>query len=294
MMIEQFLNYLAYEKTYSKYTVLNYAHDLSSFEQFLKREKITFENVQYQDIRSYLVFLHRHSYSNRTICRNISVLRTFFRYLNREKIREDNPMELISNPKEIKKLPKFLYPNDLEKLLETPNREDPKECRDALILELLYATGVRVSELVSIKKKDLHLSEKTIKILGKGNKERYVFYGKRAEELLEKYMREQKEEQEYLFSEKDHPLTTNDIRKIINRYEKKAGIKMHVTPHMFRHTFATDLLNEGAELLTVKELLGHENLSTTSIYTHISSEKLRQVYRSAHPRAKKTWEGSKE
>ncbi len=288
-MIESFLNYLAYEKTYSTCTVTSYSHDLSKFEQFLKKEGKTFQNVTYPDIRDYLFFLKNCSYSSRTICRNISVLRTFFHYLNREKIREDNPMELIQNPKEVKKLPKFLYPNDLEKLLETPNLKEEKECRDALILELLYATGLRVSELVSIKIEDIHPSEQTIKVLGKGNKERYVFYGKRTQNLLNQYKFE--ERKGYLFLEKNRPLTTNDIRKIINIYEKRAGLKMHVTPHMIRHTFATDLLNEGASLLTVKELLGHENLSTTSIYTHISNEKLRQVYHTAHPRAKKTSEG---
>lgn len=286
--LEDFLNYLEYEKRFSKHTVLNYKKDL---EDFLKFYDGKINGVDVSDVRLYLKELYDKKYSNATISRKISSLKSFFKYLEAEDKIKTNPMLLISNPKKEKKLPNFLNYNDLDKLLNIPNLKTADGQRDALIMEMLYSTGVRVSELVNIKLGDINHSEKKIIILGKGNKERYVYYGSKCEELLNLYLKDGRKKYpagEYLFSNK-HGQKINDrvIRMIIEKNTKLAGLKIRITPHTLRHTYATHMLNEGADLKSVGDLLGHENLSTTQIYTHVSNERLRNVYLSAHPRAKK-------
>ncbi len=289
MDIDKFLNYLKYEKNFSDHTVLNYKKDLEAFYAFLKDTKIN--NVDLKVIRNYLKVLYDKKYSNATISRKVSTLKSYFKYLEAEKIIINNPMPLISNPKHEKKLPNYLNYNDVEKLLAVPNLKTADGQRDALMMEMLYSTGIRVSELVNIKIKDINFSEQKILILGKGNKERYAYYGHRCNELLKLYMsdgRTKLPSSEYLFPNK-HGEKTNEriVRIIINDNVKKARIDVHVSPHTLRHTYATHMLNEGADLKSVGDLLGHENLSTTSIYTHVSNERLRNVYLNSHPRAKK-------
>lgn len=290
--LDEFINYIEYEKKYSKKTSENYKRDIEYFLEFLNDKKITkFKNVKYETIREYLMHLHNHKYSKKTIARYISSLRSFFKYLYNEEIINDNPTILVSNPKQDKKLPNYLYTNDLEKLLEI---EDDNELsiRDSFILELLYSTGIRVSELVNIKIKDISQSEKTIKIHGKGNKERYVIYGSICEEKLEKYIKKSrnifnKKNSDYLIlNHNGEQITTRSIESIVKKYQKKAGVNTKVTPHTLRHTFATHLLDGGADLKSVQELMGHESLSSTQVYTHITNERLRNVYRHTHPRAK--------
>lgn len=286
--IETFINYIKYEKRFSNHTVLNYQKDLYDFSDTVNKK---ISDIDLNDIRKYLKKLYDKKYSNATISRKISALKSFFKYLDAENKIKTNPMILISNPKQEKKLPSFLNYNDLESLLKAPNLNTPDGQRDALILEMLYSTGIRVSELINIKLKDINYSERTILILGKGNKERYVFYGSGCNELLKLYIndgRKKLPDSIYLFPNK-HGEKINDrvIRMIINNNTKIAGLEVHVTPHTLRHTFATHMLNEGADLKSVGDLLGHENLSTTQIYTHVSNERLRNVYLNAHPRAKK-------
>ena len=288
-----FLKYLKDEKNYSKYTVINYGKDLKLFMSFLKDEKIEkIDNVDYQIIRLYLSFLYDREYSKKAIARHISTLKSFFKYLMKEKIIDENPMTLISTPKLDKKLPKVLYNEQLESILNIPDINEPLGQRDSVILETIYSTGVRVSELVSIKIADINFNDKKIKILGKGNKERYVLYGKVLEEKMNRYLHDGrnkliKNNNDYLLLNKDgNKLTTRGVEKIIEKNLKKAGINIKITPHTLRHTFATDMLNNGADLKTVQELLGHESLSTTQIYTHVSNERLRRVYLSTHPRSK--------
>ena len=201
---------------------------------------------------------------------------------------------LLTSVKKEKKLPKYIGYNELEHILLLPDIKTPLGQRDSALLELLYSTGVRVSELVSIRLKDIELSEKRIKILGKGNKERYVLYGKICEEKMLRYVKDGREKLlkeegcPYLFLNKNgRQLTTRGVREVLNRILLKGGESMHISPHMLRHTFATHMLNEGADLRTVQELLGHENLSTTQIYTHITSSRMKNIYLHAHPRAKK-------
>jgi len=289
--IEKFLKYLKYEKNYSEHTIIGYENHINLFYKFIKSKGIdNYKTVDYSIIRNYINYLYKMKYSSKSICNHISSLRTLFKYLKNENIINSNPMTLIENPKLEKKLPKFLYYEDIEKILNVPDTNTDEGIRNLLILELLYVTGIRVSELVNIKLEDINYSERKIKITGKGNKQRYVLYGTRCEELLNNYLKIRtnflKDNNEYLLLGKmGKKINDRIVRVIISDISLKAGIKIKISPHTFRHTFATHMLNEGADLRSVQELLGHENLSTTTIYTHLTNERLRSVYLHTHPRA---------
>lgn len=281
--VHKFLDYLKYEKGFSDYTIKSYETDLREFYDFALEDKIDIELV-----RKYLRKLYENKYSSRSISRKVSTLKSYFKYLESEGIIKDNFMRLISNPKIEKTLPNYLNYEDLEKLLAFPNRSNKYGLRDALILEMLYSSGVRVSELANMKLNDIDFKERKILILGKGNKERYVYYGSKCAELLDKYLKLDHRESPYLLiGKRSDRLNEREIRSIVTDTAKKAGIEVHVSPHTLRHTYATHMLNDGADLKSVGDLLGHESLSTTQIYTHVSNERLRQVYLSAHPRAHK-------
>ena len=289
--LDDFINYLEYERNYSNNTIIAYKNNILQLINYLESININdIRCVKYETIRGYLSYLHENKYKSKSISRMISSMRSFFKYLKVENIITNNPMTLISNPKLEKKLPKYLTINEIEKILSVPDMNDKIGVRDAFILELLYVTGIRVSELVNIKLNDIESSENRIKIFGKGNKERYVLYGSRCSNLLKKYLSVRnsflKFPSEYLLlSKTGRKINTREIRNIINRIKTKAGISISISPHTFRHTFATHMLNEGADLRAVQELLGHENLSTTTIYTHLTNEKLRRTYLNTHPRA---------
>ena len=289
--MDDFINYLEYERNYSNNTIIAYKNDIIELIDYLDTKRITnIKNVDYDTIRNYLSYLYNNKYKSKYIYRMISSLRSFFKYLKINDIITNNPMTLISNPKVEKKLPKYLTINEVESILNTPDMSDPVGIRDAFILELLYVSGIRVSELVNIKISDVEETVKRIKIFGKGSKERYVLYGSRCKELLNKYMSIRntflKVPNDYLIlSKTGKKLNTREVRNIINRIKVKAGVSINISPHTFRHTFATHMLNEGADIRAVQELLGHENLSTTTIYTHLTNEKLRKTYLSTHPRA---------
>ena len=285
--INKFLDYLKYERNYSDNTIIGYSNHLELFNNYLKNKKIN--EIDYNTIRSYINYLYN-LYNTKSICNHISSLRSFFKYLKFENIITNNPLTLIENPKLEKKLPKFLYYEDIEKILNVPDIYTDIGIRDSLILELLYVTGIRVSELVNIKIKDIDFINKSIIITGKGNKQRIVMYGTRCKELLDKYLSIRNnfliDNNEYLLlGVKGKKINDRIVRKIIDDISIKAGINMNISPHVFRHTFATHMLNEGADLRSVQELLGHENLSTTTIYTHVTNERLRSVYLHTHPRA---------
>ena len=292
-VLNKFVIYLKDEKNYSNYTITNYSIDIEEFYVFLKKENITrLQDVDYKMLRKYLNYMTENKYSNKTISRKLSSLRTFFKYLVKKEIINDNPMILISNPKEEKKLPKYLNYGEIEKILEIPNKETTLGLRNACILEILYSTGIRVSELVNLKIRDIDFYNKKIRVLGKGNKERIVLFGNRCENLLKRYIKESrvvlnKKKVEYLFlNNLGQNISVRSIENIIDKIEKEACLKFSISPHVFRHTFATHLLDNGADLNSVKELLGHENLNTTAIYTHVSNERLRKVYLDCHPRAR--------
>lgn len=289
----KFIEYLEYEKGYSKKTITSYEIDLDKFSEFLKRNNIkNIEKIDYQTIRKYLSELHEKNYEKTSVSRKISTLRSFFKYLLKEKIITDNPMTLISNPKIDKKLPKYLNYEEMEKFLNSIDTTTKEGIQEKVIIELLYSTGIRVSELINIKIKDINIKEKQIKILGKGSKERIVLFGHKAKESLKEYLSTYKEyfkgnitNSYLLINKKGTQLTTNKIEEIVKNILRKSSLKMNVSPHTLRHTFATHLLDSGADLKSVQELLGHENLKTTAIYTHVTNEHLKQVFLKSHPRS---------
>lgn len=287
-----FLEVLQFEKKYSSNTVLNYRDDLDDFVTFLEEHKYSsFKEADYQVIRKYLNYLYEKKYTNKTISRHISSLRSFFKYLLKKKIINNNPMTLISNPKIEKKLPKFVPYHELEQILNVFDTNVSLDYRNSLILELLYSTGIRVGELVNIKIKDIEFNKKEIRIIGKGNKERIVLFGSRCSKLLEQYLNtfykeyNSKNSDYLLLGVRGNKINDREVRKVVDEAVKRAGVKLNVSPHVLRHTFATHMLNEGADLKSVQQLLGHESLSTTTIYTHVSNERLRNVYLHTHPRA---------
>ncbi len=290
---KDFLSYLTYQKGYSQNTVTSYEKDLIEYFDFLEKNNCEYNLVDYNDLKKYLRFLNDKKLKNNTISRKISSLRSFYRYLVNNTKLESNPFLLLSLPKKEKKLPNFLYMNELEDLFEIPKTNNLLEQRNTLILELLYATGIRVSELTNIKIKDIDFNNRTILVTGKGNKKRYVIFGKKSQEVLNYYLSDSyqklnKNNSDYLIlNNHGSKITPRSICNILNDIISHTSLKKHISPHTLRHTFATHLLERGAELLTVQELLGHANLSTTSIYTHITNEHLRKTYLNAHPRAHK-------
>ena len=292
-IINSFIEYLEYEKGYSKKTIISYEKDLELFNIYLKENKIPkIEEITHDIIRKYLGLLHEKKYTSASISRKISTLRSFFKYSLQKKYIKKSPMTLITNPKKEKKLPKYLKYEEIEKILNCIDTSTKEGIRNRFIIELLYSTGIRVSELVNIKLKDIKIKEKQITILGKGNKERIVLFGNNAKEILEQYINKYKDEfkgdirnQYLLMNKKGKPLSTNKIGLIVKEVLKQSSLKLNISPHTLRHTFATHLLDCGADLKSVQELLGHENLKTTAIYTHVSNERLKKVFLNSHPRA---------
>ena len=286
--IQKFEGYLSVEKNYSPHTIKNYLSDLEEFSKFLSGEEIT--NVSYLTIRKFLAHLRSGNISKRSVCRKLSTLRSFFKFLQRDGYIKANPVESISTPKMDKKLPIFLDEKTAARLVTAPETKDFQGTRDRAILETLYSTGIRVGELVGIDLSDVDFISGVIKVLGKGRRERLAPVGDKAVGAIREYMEHRSakklEEKKPLFLNKSGKrLTDRSIRRIIERYIKKLSIKEHVSPHTLRHSFATHLLNHGADLRSVQELLGHKNLSTTQIYTHVTMERLKSVYDKAHPRA---------
>ena len=262
-LLEQFLDYLKYQRNYSDYTILNYEKDLHEYFNYIEKEALELNNIEYNDIRFYLRYLKEDKKEkNSTICRHLSALKTFYNYLLTKEVINNNPFIYINGPKREKRLPRYFEYNELEELFKIPDLKTALGQRNRLILEMLYATGVRVGELVNIKVKNINKEERTIIILGKGNKERIVHYGEYAEEILNKYLEEGYQELnrnnlDYLFLNKQHnKLTERGVRVILDSIIKQTNLSKHISPHMLRHTFATHLLNEGCDILSVQKLLG--------------------------------------
>lgn len=282
--IEKFLRYLEIEKNASSHTILNYKLDLEDFSVFLKELEI--EKVDYLFVRRYLAHLKEKNLGGRSISRKLSALRSFFRFLIKEGYCHANPTDAITSPKQAKTLPKFLTEADVVKLIEAPNPDTLKGLRDRAIFETLYSTGIRISELVSLTEDRVDFIGGTIKVLGKGKKERILPIGERALRAIRHYLEARKKISSIIFLNKNYqPLGSRGIRKVLDQYIHQVSLREHVSPHTFRHSFATHLLNRGADLRSVQELLGHANLSTTQIYTHLTTDKLKAVYDKAHPRA---------
>ena len=283
--INMYLEYLKYQRNYSDLTILNYQEDLNFYKDYISDKNINFLDIDYSFIRKFYNHMDSLKYSKNTISRKISAIRSFYKYLARNNYISYNPFSLTNGPKKDKLLPKFLYYNELEELFEACSLDTFLGIRDRLLLEMLYATGMRVGELEKILLKDINLYDNSIKVLGKGNKERIVFFGEYAREILDMYLKQRDDNCPYLFiNNKKEKLTSRGVRYIINKIVDKASLNTKVSPHMLRHSFATHLLNEGCDLLSVQELLGHESLRATQVYTHVTNDRLKDVYLKSHPR----------
>lgn len=276
--VDNFLHYLKDEMNYSEYTIKNYQLDLTDFFKYVNTHKIDYLNIQNTNIRGYLKYLDTCNLKNTTISRRISALRTFYNYLLEKDLVKSNIFLNVKNPKLEKKLPNYLNYTEIEELLESIDTKTEEGLERRLLIEMFYSTGCRVGEMVNIKISDIDFNNKTIRVMGKGSKERIVYYGDYASKYLEDYLKN-KDKKGYLFTnKKGEKLSVEEVEYIVKNIMKHISIKTHVTPHTLRHTFATHLLNNGADIRTVQELLGHANLSTTGIYTHVSSDRLKDVY----------------
>lgn len=291
--ISPFQSYLRSELNLSPHSVLAYIRDISQFESFVRSKGSLFEDPQRVDhnfARSYLRWLELKKFSKKSIVRKISSCRAFFRYLLREGKVKVNPFEHILTPKLGKRLPSFLYPEEVLKLLSSVNLKHRNGKRDLAILELIYASGMRVGEVSKLRMDDLDLGSGEVLVHGKGNKERVVLIGSHAISSIKDYVADRGKHypaEKILFLGRcGTRLTGRSVERMIKKYARKAGIAKRVTPHTLRHSFATHLLEGGADLKMVQELLGHSSLSTTQIYTHLTKEKLKSIYDRSHPRAK--------
>lgn len=298
-LLEQFLVYIELSKSGSKATNEAYHRDIERFISYIKSQGIDdLSKVDKQLIFKYITVLRSGKItdgkiSNTTYSRNLSALRSFFKYLQKIHKVEDNPFRQFKNPKSDKKLPEFLTYDEIDKMLNCLDENDPIQLRDKAIISLLYACGLRLTEAASIKLEDIDFNERFIRIVGKGNKERLVPFYEECGIILKKYLKNArnlwiKDDLQHVFlNQKGKMLSNRYIQIIVENVGIRAGLNKKVHPHMIRHSFATHLLDNGADLRIVQELLGHENLSTTQIYTHITIDKLKNVVQKAHPRAKK-------
>ena len=292
--LNDYLEYLKYQKNYSDYTILSYENDICEYLDYIHSEGLNYKDIEYSDIRFFLMYLKdTKKDNNSSIDRKLSALRGFYKYMANEGIVKSNVFSLVNGPKKSKKLPRYFEYNELEEMFSVPDVRTPLGQRDLLLLEMLYATGCRVGELVSIKVGDIDFGRRNILILGKGNKERYVTYGEYCEEALKNYLNDgylslNVEKSDYLFlNNNGGSLTERGVRYILDKIIKQTSINKSISPHMIRHSFATHLLNEGCDLLTVQKLLGHESIKATQIYTHVTTDRLKEVYYHSFPRAKK-------
>lgn len=291
---ESFLEYLKYQRDYSEHTIASYQREIEHFLTYLKIEEITsYQNVSYRILRGYMTYLYEANLSKRSINHRISALRSFYNYLLKQEIIDDNPFLLLDSQKVAKKNPDFLFVEEMLTLLDSIKTDTELGIRNKAMLELMYASGLRCSEVVNLKVTDIDYDRQLLLIHGKGGKDRYVPYHEYAKEVLERYLDEArytlmihaKEEHSYVFvNARGNKMTNRGVQNIVDRVCQDYDPTKKIHPHTFRHSFATHLLNAGADLRTVQELLGHANLSTTQIYTHITNDHLKQVYQDAHPR----------
>lgn len=290
-MLKKFEKYLKNVKKYSINTLNSYLSDINIFISYLNQEKINYKNINCDIIRSYLKYLDVNKYKSSSINRILSSLNDYYSYLEKNKIIKYNYFKDINRPRKEKRLPNFINYTEYMNLINTVQKENNEylKIRNLLLLEILFDTGLRVSEAVNIKISDIDLKNHSLKVLGKGNKERIVYFGDYAVTYLEEYLALRKniksKDNEYLFWNKDYQrLTRRGAEYLINNIAKKALLKQRITPHTLRHSFATEMLNNGCDIRSVQELLGHKSLSTTGIYTHVTNEVIRQEYLKAFKR----------
>jgi len=287
ILIQDYKIYLSYEKKLSQNTILSYTQDLEEYAFFLK--DLPIEKSSRENILDFIIYLHEKNNSNRSIARKLSSLKSFFIYLMKTERIEENPIDFIDSPQYLKKLPQYLTLQEVEAMINQENNS-PSDIRDSCIIELLYSCGLRVSELCGLKTGDISFENRLVRVFGKGGKERIVPVGESAINLLKKYlpyrieMSHRKKSTDYLFiSRLGKHISRISVWSIIKKRALIAGIKKEVTPHTLRHSFATHLISNGADLRSVQEMLGHSDISTTQIYTHVSSELLKETHEKYHP-----------
>ena len=293
--IAAFLTHVRVEKGLSANTVSAYRRDLLKFDEFAKKRKLGLEAVRSDDLVDFLSSLYRQKLESRTVARHLVTLRNFFRFAQAQELIAEDPSLHLESPKIRRSLPGYLRLEEVEKLLARPDEKTPRGLRDRAMLEVLYSTGLRVSELIGLRVMDVDRATGCIRCIGKGDKERIVPIGKKALALVERYLRDarpklvgkkQQPQAPTLFiNRRGGPLSRVGVWKILSAYGREAGLRVALTPHMLRHSFATHLLERGADLRSVQLMLGHSDISTTQIYTHVVEERLKQIYKAHHPRA---------
>lgn len=293
--LQTFIQYLSVERGLAPNTLESYERDLTHFILFLQSNGVSsLKGLERRHIAAYVGSLRKDGKANATISRTLVSIRNFCRFLVQERLIGEDPSQHLEMPKQEKKLPRVLGMNDVERLLEAPRRDTPVGARDKAMLEVLYATGIRVSELISLKLEDVHLGLGYVRCIGKGAKERIIPLGRIAAQSLDDYIRNWRHRllkpgrsaNELFLNHLGTGMTRQGFWKIIKKYAAAAGIRQEITPHTLRHSFATHLLENGADLRAVQEMLGHADISTTQIYTHVTKKKMKEIYDRTHPRAK--------
>lgn len=292
--IDEFIDYMRIQRNYSDNTEVNYSIDLEEYKEYLNRKHINFKTITYKEISLFTKYLKEEKkFEPSSINRHLSSLRSFYNFLLNKEVIKTNPFKLVNGPKKATKLPNYMKYSEFEVMLSACG-DDELGVRNQALLELLFATGARIGEIMNIKIADIDFNNQEIKVLGKGNKERICYFNEHASASLKKYINTSRpvllknKKSDYLFiNHIGGNLTDRGVRTILDSIIKKSSLNTKITPHTFRHTFATMLLNEGCDLKSVQELLGHVNLSTTSIYTHITNDRIKSIYLHTHPRSKK-------
>lgn len=291
--ITLFLTHVRVEKGLSSNTVAAYQRDLAKFNSFAQKRKLSLEGVSRDDLVDFLASLYREKLESRTVARELVTLRNFFRFAQIQELIATDPSLNLESPKIRRTLPGYLRLEEVERLLEQPDTKTPLGVRDRAMLEVLYSTGLRVSELIGLRVTDLDTKVGCIRCIGKGDKERIVPAGRKALGLVEKYLRDARPKllgkrvstQALFVNNRGGSITRVGVWKILSAYGRRAGLRVALAPHMLRHSFATHLLERGADLRSVQLMLGHADISTTQIYTHVVEERLKQIYKAHHPRA---------
>ncbi|MGD9346274.1 MAG: tyrosine recombinase XerC [Candidatus Aminicenantes bacterium] len=290
--IEAFLDYLKHEKNASPHTIASYRRDLEQLAAYLKARNVSLKKTDNVVLRGFLATLYERRDKKSTVARKLAAIRSFFQFCIRKKWREDNPAEVVATPKQEKSVPSFLSEEDMDAFLDLPKTAKPLDLRDKSMLELLYATGLRVSELVGIDLEDINFEERLIRVRGKGKKERLVPFGRIAAESLALYVQIRNQihsgqiDQNALFlNYRGARLTARSVERVVDKYIRFSAMRRKISPHSLRHSFASHLLSRGADLRVIQELLGHESLATTQKYTHLDLKQLLDVYKKSHPRS---------
>jgi tyrosine recombinase XerC len=290
--LEGFIAYLKHEKNASPHTIANYRSDLLQLEQYLDKKKLKLKEIDNIVLRGFLALLYDRGEKKSTVGRKLAAIRSFFQFCMRKRWMDDNPAKVVATPKQDKPVPSFLSEEEMQEFLDLPQTTKPLDMRDKAMLELLYATGIRVSELVGISLEDVKFTERLIRVKGKGKKERLVPFGRLAEESLRSYLRVRQsihkgkvEETPLFLNYRGKRISPRSVERTVDKYIQRSAVQRKISPHSLRHSFASHLLGRGADLRVIQELLGHESLATTQKYTHLDLKHLLDVYRKSHPRS---------